>query len=379
MNTTRLVECAVGGALFLGPFAYALTLSGPAPASECQAAPRLVEVERVIVEPAECVSPKPKPKPKPEPEPEPEPEPIPDFAAPLLLVDGDYLIFDSDAKAKWGEGRLFEPPAGTGHGAAKRATPDQVPASRWNLGGRTYDIYGSEGKLCTAEVGELLVIAQYEDSELVDLLEPGQQPELSPKQVRALVWETQSRWLVGRLQGEGECEGGLWARDAALPPPVVLRSSDPSTALAEERLQRFRASKELSELEAAYREWHSSHDHGSYEAEPWDELLEYTQPSVRSWVDAEGRERVISLDFGRPATCGSFDTELDSIEERIEGELVRLEQSNSPSAVVDADLDGRLEYLYQVYDSKWRTLRVVSETKELQRSTELAHDFACPC
>jgi hypothetical protein len=384
----RHVELAVGLGLMLGPLVYALSLE-PTAASECAAeieiaepaepastdaceqlepitievAPEPTELEPVVVEPA----------------PEPTPEPSFELARFLFVTDAG-VVLSTEAKREWGKGKLFVPKGKVSYRAAKRANPITIPAALWSMRGRTFDMYGADGKLCSARLGELRVVGQYDGWSLGGVLGQDwydEDPESASKaEILAGLWQRDDLWLVADFESADSCKGALWARDAELPPPMILRRSTDPTPASEARLAAFLRSEELAETERSYRAEYAELDAETREYYPnWDEMVAEHGANVWSWIDVDRRAHVVGLEFGRePDGCGeplwSRHTALDLVRG---DELVPTSYGHSPTAIFDADLDGELEFLYVNYGGRWL------ESPTLETRAVVEEDWMCPC
>lgn len=377
------VELMVGLGLLLGPLAYALTLE-PAPAPECAAAVDQVDEPAVVIE-AECVA-----EPTPaaivvEIVPEVGPEPVVIKAAPepmaraeILLVTDAGVVLSNEAKHAWGEGRLFEPKGEVSYRTAKRANPDAIPSDLWSLRARTFDLYGPDGRVCTARLGELRVVAQYDGWSLGGVLGEDwfdRGPEgASNKQIREGLWQREDLWLVADIESPDSCEGALWARDAELPPPSILRRSEIPNRASEARLAMFLASEEYATMEADYRTQLAAYDDEGREYYPtWETIVAEHGAKTWSWIDAHARPQLVGLEFGRQGEgCGdpqSWATALDYVR----GEEFVPILFHSPDAVFDADLDGQYELLHVGDGQRW----ISSATLDVHAYVE--EDSYCPC
>lgn len=396
MNAKRALEYAVGSALLLGPFAYALTLPRPGLS---------VPVNVIAADGAEAgctIAADPGPTSAPEPEPEiiviDMCEPEPDAAVPLselpphtgefLFVHGPNLVLSAEAEPDWGIGALFEPPGRADFRAGKRAWERTLPELYPAMATRSYDLYGSEGKLCSATVGELRVVAQYEGPTLQEVvgwdvyeeLDDWDELPASTREIRRALWDTQPLWLVGELVTEGDCEGALWARDSELPAPAVLRRSEQRNWFGDRLIAEFEGSEARAELEAEHRGYLAELGEDELDWYPsWESIVEDAPAEVHSWLDARGEPRVLELEFGYSESCGGPDaryTKVHAVDEK--GRVRPAERRYGADAIFDADLDGEFEYLYRDYDQRW-SAEVASASEHLQGELEIAMDSYCPC
>jgi hypothetical protein len=393
----QTLEISVGLLLLLGPLGYALTLE-----------PRVIEVERIAVvevpatiaeaAPVEPVEPVEAPASEPTPVPV-EPVPAPDLEDRLsfAVVNEAGLVLTTTADLGWGTGRLREHGGPGQFRAAKQANVAELPEALLAHRGRTFDVYGASGKLCTARLGELSVLAQHDGPSLfevfhgsMDAIEWGsdegeedpvqafERQTHAPRQIRAAVWaamEADTAWLVAELVSDTSCEGALWARDAALPLPTVLHRTEGPSPIIEQRLAAHAASTTLAETKAAYAEWRNAVPEDSRQYEPeWADIERDHPASAKAWLDETGTPRLVELDFGGydQGGCGDYPvTEISSVDLVIDGVFEPTPHVIEPTAVFDMNLDGRYELLYE--DS------LTSETPELSQIWTVMEEFYCPC
>ncbi|MCA9654601.1 MAG: hypothetical protein H6712_09905 [Myxococcales bacterium] len=390
----RTAELVVGMGLLLGPLAYALTLEPqtevvvvqePAPAAvELEAVPVVPVVETTVeVPPAPVV------------EPAVEPEPADDRIA-FAFVNEAGLVLSTEAPTTWGTGRLHSDAGPGSYCASKRADARKVPEAMWVQRGRTFDLYGAEGKLCTARLGELSVLAQHDGPSLYQLFHPDEEADWdefeanlpSEAKIRKRVWsltadderehETEAAWLVAEIVGDDSCEGALWARDSSLPAPALLHPSDEPSPLTARRIAEHEASEELAETRTQYLEFLAEIDEPSRQQYgSWEKLVADHPATVTSWLDADGQARFVELQFGySDAICGdghySFIGSFDRVED---GAFEPTDWEIEPVAIFDADLDGELERLYFSDHDNSATLR--SET--LGDTWTITQVWSCPC
>ncbi|MCA9699936.1 MAG: hypothetical protein KC431_20595 [Myxococcales bacterium] len=372
----------MGGMLLLGPLVYALTLPGPKMAIPAVVAAGEACPEQAAAEPAPTPIIEPAVESEPDPIPEPTPEDLAD-RSPLLLVHGGMVVLDNEAKSRWARGPLREPPGDPDNiRASKPVALDAIPEHHLAQRGRSVDLYEREGKLCTARIGELRVIAQYVGPSVEGLFDYEEYPDqeaLSDAQIRARVWETQPHWLVAELIPEGDCnpDDALWARDSLLPEPLLLTPSSDDNPVSRERAQAFRSSAELADLRERYTAWYEALDAENREYESnWKAMARYNPLEIVSWLDPQGRPQLLQLGFGSDSeSCGTgFDARLAALEQVTSEGFVDTGRGAEPVAIFDADLDGRFEY---VYIDDVETISVASQTQAWELSVD--HDWYCPC
>ncbi|MEM9463182.1 MAG: hypothetical protein AAGF11_54070 [Myxococcota bacterium] len=399
----RTLERIVGMSLLLGPLAYALTLQ-----------PQVVEVVEVvevtkIAEVAEAA-----PTLVPDVIPEVAPTPVSVERTPAVpptspsegrlsfaFVNEAGLVLSTEAKTAWGKGRLRAHAGPAQFQAAKRADAHAIPEDLWAQRGRTFDLYGADGKVCTARLGTLSVLAQHDGPSLFDLYydENDQEPEVNydtfydtfeatahpPAQIRRKVWsqaagsEYGTVWLVASLSSDTPCKGALWARDHELPAPVILRASNEPSALTQQKLAQHESSERLAQTRRDHTAWYDelSAEDREY-ADTWATIVEHYPATLRTWLDDRGHAALVELEFGYEGEpCSDdFDSSIATVELVIDGRFEPTERATNPIAVFDADLDGRFEMLYQ--DLQWGWVnQVASET--LETWWEIDAIPICPC
>ncbi|MCA9706375.1 MAG: hypothetical protein KDK70_11045 [Myxococcales bacterium] len=405
----RTIELCVGLGLLLGPLGYALTLEPEVvEVVEVVEMVEMVEVAPAPVPAAERVTPTVEPEPEPGVELKPESEPEPESAEiapmtqaftplPFAFVTKAGLLLSTDAQPSWGKGRLRAHRGPGEFRAAKRADAAAIPEALWAQRGRTFDLYDAEGKVCTARLGELSILAQHDGPSLFDLYhgsmedydedeyETFDRQDHPPAEIRAKVWahastpDYESAWLVAEVVGDGSCQGALWARDSALPPPALLQPRDEPSQLSARRLAAHDASPELAAMKTAYDQWRT--ELGAPEGthyEPWETLAREHPATVRTWHDERGAAVLTELRFGKPSEYCSSDpaTMLTSLDRVVDGRFEATEHAIDPIAVFDADLDGQYELLYRNADDG-EVADLVSET--LAQRWDVDEVFYCPC
>lgn len=271
----------------------------------------------------------------------------------------------------------------------------------WAQRGRVFDLYGPQGKVCTARLGDLSVLAQHDGPTQFDLFngddysdgawEDFEANSPSAAQTRAQVWSlAQDRaqdmrasvWLVAEIVGDAPCEGALWARDSELPPPILLEASDEPSPLAQRRIAEHEASEELAQVRDDYASFLAElddqlrDDYGT-----WQQLVTEHPAKVRTWSDDDGTAHFVELHFGTSeGSCGDGHySEIHAIDAVVDGAFVSVDGQANPVAIFDADLDGSFERLY-AGDSdgdQWSSTSLVSET--LGDSWYIEAVFTCPC
>lgn len=377
------LELIVGLGLLLGPLAVALTLQPEVHVIEIERASEpLVKAEAPVVIPiaAPIVAPMPAP---------PAQADAPPERLAFAFVTSAGIVLSGEAEAQWGTGRLRDH-AGPGQfRASKKADAAKIPRSLWEQRGRTFDLYGPDGRVCTARLGELSILAQHDGPALYDVFEPHDHDGFmadppSRRQIRARVWDHPNGgqpWLVADVVSDQSCAGALWARDADLPAPSILRPSDepsdPPSDLGRRRIAELEASQTYAQVRADYEEYRNSlgdRDRESYR--PWPELEKRYPAQVRTWRDAAGTARLVELEFGySDASCGEgVYARITSVDAVTGDAFEPTERAIGATTIFDADLDGAYEQLHvRNASAPW----LASDT--LAQGLYVAEGFACPC
>lgn len=376
MRRIRELELVVGAGFLLGPLVYALTLRPAEPTVVEVEVVKVVEVTKVV-EVVKAAEPAPTFEPK-----------------PFMFVSGNTVILDTQASTDWARGELFEPVGEVSHRAARPADLERLPAGIATRVQQPIDLYGPEGKLCTVAIERLTVVAQYDGWSVNGMYEDAGELEqeveyddegwpigVTPAERRNKLWDTQPKWLIGELAIDPSCEGASWARDTALPAPMILTESERSNATGRARLRAFRRSSALTELRAEYEAFLAELDPESLAVfDDWDRIAKEDPARASVWLDGAGEAQVVELRFGpQPGGgCGDFDVYRTRLEVRRGATFETSEWSVDPIAVFDADLDGQFELLYDIQADGWaRTLR--SSSPSLAMEAEVYADFICPC
>ena len=393
MRGVRELEFVVGAGFLLGPMIFALSLPRTLVIEDC-ATPVAASVEAPACSEPSVTEPSVTEPSVTEPsvtEPELGSSTRPHFTArPFMFVAEGKLILDADAPAEWGRGELFEPSGAVSFRAARRVELDRLPSEFAARLGQPIDLYGPSGKLCTAKVEGFGLVAQYEGWSFEGLFDSttefehddeGQAIGVSPAEIRKQLWATQPKWLVAEFGDCTSASEALWARDTALPAPMILTKSTQANATTRARTRALRRSGVLSQIETDYATYYAGLDDESREWAPdWATISAEHPLRAEAWLDAQGQTHVVELNFGTMEDgCGDFfDPRIRRLEVRGEQGFEALELANDPIAVFDADLDGQLEFLYDTSDQGW-SRRLESHSGALAGSVEIDFEWTCPC
>ena len=387
----RRIELAVGLGLLLGPLAYAITLE-PRTETELVIVHEVAPTEEafpgsetipVVTPPVETAEPEMA---------EPTPEPIPEDAIAFAFVNEAGIVLSTDADPAWGKGRLRGHVGPGEFRAAKRADGHRTPAELWAQRGRTFDLYGREGKLCTVRVGELSVLAQHDGPDLYEVFagdetNPIDWDSFDPKskkrsEIRKAVWRHTSEinpWLVAEPLGDESCKGALWARDSRLPPPVVLVETDEANEFTERKIAEFATSPEQAGNKADYQQFYAELEDESREYyDEWDAIAAQHPATASSWQDADGVTHLVEMRFGvDDEGCGEgFSTLITNVDRVVDGAFVPTDFSPNAVTIFDADGDGQWEQLHEHY---WNGEVNWLDSATLESGWDLLRAYECPC
>ena len=296
-----------------------------------------------------------------------------------------WVLLEQDADEAWGLGqpRLVsrEPSI-----ARKTADPGQLSTEPTSMKGRVVVVYGEQGPLCKATIGELAVVsrfwphfgmAQTWDGEFTG------EPAMGDQDVAEEIWGMGPKELWGRLGvvGRGDCTGATWARDATLPEarmyapaPQVAASMQPTVQAAFRKLSGYREIQQEFEKDV---EHHA-------EARWWDQYDGSGPVQVVAFTDAAAGRTLVAARATAGMGCGMFWGQFWAVwelrssdggprlalltDERIPGEVLFL-----PSSVFDLEGDGRPELI----DST-TLVQPVGTTHTPTINSEMP-SYDCPC
>jgi hypothetical protein len=236
------------------------------------------------------------------------------------------------------------------------------PELRQSLGG-PIDLYGPAGKQCTVTLDDLAIEARIlpdDDDDSLDAERLWQLVESPGEDDQVLVL------LVAGFATDPRCAGALWARDARLPPPIVLHpvETDDTVALLSEERARVLDSKLGRELADDY----SKYVEDDPNALPWSTYV--AQAIGQVWFDDHDDAQLIVVTFGEGLAVPCFPVPVYTAARPIdeEGPWPYPLWRPTPRAVFDADLDGRYEMLIPLPWGGLVHLDLISETLRMQLS-----------
>lgn len=239
--------------------------------------------------------------------------------------------------------------------------------------GEAFDLYGVAGKLCTVRLDQLAIEAYVlpdDNEESLDIERLWQLVERPGEYDRVLLL------LVAGFATNPRCDGALWAREARLPPPSVLVPADiddeAAAWLAEERARVLgsEAGRELTKQYRAYAEDEPS-------AMPWST---YSEGRSQIWTDDQADPRLVVVAFGEGMSVPCFTVPGYAAARPIDEEgpwPYPLWGRPTPSAVFDADLDGRYEMLFLRAWGGLVHLELISETLHLELTVPEDSSYNC--
>jgi len=129
-----------------------------------------------------------------------------------------HIVLAAEVDEGWASGRAIAVDDTTVQRSVDRT---KLPASVSAQVGTKVDVYGSDGRICSAVVGEPLIAAAAigygDDLELTD-------DGIGPSELASWVWDVGQRRLLAPLQGEEPCRSAQFARAAELPPPIYYEA-----------------------------------------------------------------------------------------------------------------------------------------------------------
>lgn len=262
---------------------------------------------------------------------------------------------------------------------------DRLPDRARDAVGRHVRVYSAAGRVCVARIGRPVAVSErfgsisYMDDEDVSAIEDDQGTVVDP----ASLWDDGRRSLVAPLEGVG-CEGGIWARDVALPEALVYVAQDVESPedlpspVARRRVQRSAVLRPISEAFAKHVEGFADE---AFTTRRFVDRLE-----GRRWIEPTrgGELDVFASDGEEFGGCGGFDPAWAAIGVADDGELGDVvwadAQTDYVAAVFDLDADGRPEVLAHSWLGPTRVF-ALDDTDGVRPFATLDDVplFGCPC
>lgn len=244
--------------------------------------------------------------------------------------------------------------------------PESLPAELRDRLIGAVDLHGPAGKLCTVTLDAPVLQAHVlpaDDDGLRDRAQAWAMIEQPGEDDQVLLL------LLASFAANPDCEGALWARDARLPPPTVLRAdsqSEEARALIAEERASFLDSELGEELARNYAEYLDSDPH----APPWSEVAE---GRGQVWIDGDGDAQLVVVSFAEGLSKPCFPAPNYASARPLGREVEQpwpwpLRGHPRPVAVFDADLDGSYEMLFHRPWGGLVDIDLIGETLRLELS-----------
>lgn len=305
-----------------------------------------------------------------------------DFAF-VVDVDGPHVVLSTTVLDAWAtdaphyrgdDTNIFE-----GGNVWRGVEPERLPDELRGQLGRRVVVYSASGRVCEATIGAPSMVGELTGSIAYvgdDDVELGEAPNTV---VAASIWDDARVTLVAPLEGGGDCEDALWARDAELPAPRVYRAAsedDLPSPVARRLLQRDPA------LRTAGKEF-ARHIAGMDDPAFTTRRLGDRLRGVR-WIEpSSGAELDVFVTDGEEfGYCGGFDPAWGAVGFDAEGNPAHSwfdTHGDDVIAVLDLDGDARPEVVtLEVFGSnKLVTLDV--DGMEVYAELPQVPFYGCPC
>lgn len=369
-------------AALVAPLACALVYGATLQPADGMGVPVPVLVSEASEEPLACEQ-----APAPQPRVVAEPQAPADGAGALMpLIPGGKVVVSMDVDRGWGVGKVRHASEQLAEfSGARRADVARLPGELQALLGQAVDIYGPNGRVCTARLArsaELLVRYSGEgypyldtDEEFEDFFEDGKLPRGTIAQVYRDYEPVLATQLIPDA-GES-CEGGVWARSAHLAAPTVLVEVEPRGPEVEamkEARRRIRRSAGYREMKTNYEEYQADVE-GELD---WRRFIR-RHFSTALWRDVSGEHEVVYARIGDfDSSCGDGfgwgQTHLRRLDDSWREDVAALGYSDALVGVVDADGDGQLELIFDTPLGP----SVSSASDDLKMEAAVWWD-GCPC
>ena len=264
----------------------------------------------------------------------------------MLLLPGLHVQLTDAVELSWGDGPYRFAPEHTvfvNTAITQPAPPDKLPTEIGVMLGAPVIVYGSDGPVCTATLGEGAELLARRDA----YDEPGRWTR------RELANEFRSATLslsTTLIPDAGEsCDGGLWARSADLAPPMLMKratlTAEESPAIDEAlrtaKMATWTHSTAYKSMKADYPDYVADLPEGA--APTWRQFL--SRHHVHQvWTDDSGDITATHISYGDlNAGCG------DGFWAYYSGVWTATQQElgveSDVVAMFDADADGQMEVI----------------------------------
>jgi len=293
-----------------------------------------------------------------------EPSPTQASAIPLALWSAQGVVLSHEAPSAWARGSWIDRYADDDSEmifARKPADLSALPTELAGVAGTLLDLYGPQGKVCTARIDALHVVAMRDawavpvtpefDEDGDGKLDPPERDRL-----RLRVFAEEARWLVGEVSPvAGECRAAVFGRSASLPAPSLwtqVQGEDARSLVLAEKLAAFEAGASL-ELRRPYEEYAAEveQDSGIVETQPtWAEFYRdnLTVSVYRDGAGVPAAAHLIAGDLSASCGMGFGATFIRSIP--LGQKPLTYDGSSPPLLFVDIAGDGRMHAITDEVD-----------------------------
>jgi hypothetical protein len=222
-------------------------------------------------------------------------------------------------------------------------------------------LYGSDGPVCRARSGRTFLLRRFVQP---DEWDEGEFVRPPARDVASLIWNGASRTLLVAevVAPSGDCAKALWARAASRSEPTIFVSRTAAPELAERVIHSVRALRGYKDNQSNYalgvKERRARGDEGALPAR-WEDVDD-TKPEISTWQHGDRTLVSYSIIVGQCSELGGamwalFEVRGPTLELLAESGRSTLTQDFRFDAVVDIDLDGRVEVFgdhHTLYDDE---------------------------
>ncbi|TPV95156.1 MAG: hypothetical protein B7733_11435 [Myxococcales bacterium FL481] len=307
----------------------------------------------------------------------------PAIRALALMVDEHTIQLSATPDRRWGRGplRALRETAliAAERDVDRRRLPDDLRA----MLSQSIDVYGSNGRVCTATIAPQPRLALRFNGWLDRFFESEQETEdwydqgRLPDDLEARIGDEFTAFVVADIESEQDCDGALWARVSSLPAPTVLTRVEPTGVEATQLLEVKRTVRRSAPYQTMRDEYEAFRLAADGDLPPWAMFLSQHH-SLDLWRDTAGTHTRVHVAYGDfEHTCGDgFGANVAELYSFGAAGQVSEPMPARPSiaAMVDANDDGELESI--VHDGAGLT--VVDAIGNPLRSTSTPF-FGCGC